>query len=85
MKKIEIKANLSVKNIRDFTQELLELDDELDLSLDFKNLKRADLVVLQLLAVLKKDAVKIKRKIKLINISQDLKMQMYMCGIIKKM
>lgn len=83
MKILNVENSLSIKNINAFKDELMGSLKQDDVSIDFKQLQRADLSVLQVLFSAKSFASRNKKKIKLLNISSDLKNQMKICGIIQ--
>lgn len=80
---IEVDENISVKNISSF-KELVEGAVKKDnISLDFKNIHRTDLSFMQVIYALRLEASANKKKIKLLNVSHELKTQMVICGIVK--
>ena len=78
-----LSENISVKNIKDFS---LKLKDEISNSegtvvLDFANVKRVDLSVVQVVLSAGRSARNESKAIKLKNVSDAVKNQMQLCGL----
>jgi anti-anti-sigma regulatory factor len=82
---IKFDNDVSVKNIKLFRDSLLEgiVKAERELIIDFTNQKRADLAVMQVLIAAHNEAKLLKKKIKLSNVSPELKKGLIITGLIK--
>jgi anti-anti-sigma factor len=85
MKKVMIAKDVGVKNIADFKQELLHaLNADNEILLHFKNVRRIDLAVVQVIMAAFKEAKKRKKKIVLRGLASEIiKKQLYICGLLK--
>lgn len=84
MQAIELREGLGVRNVKDFhimVQKALATDDEI--LLDFAEVGRADLSVMQVLMAAFREANQTGKVIKLKNVSKSIKRQLQICGLIK--
>lgn len=78
---IELDENIGVKSIRNFYGQLKELlNNETEIIVDMKNVKRLDLSVVQVLIAANRECAKRNKNIKLKSISKDVKRQLYLAG-----
>lgn len=78
---IELDENIGIKTIKKFHLDLKELlKKETEIILDFKNVKRLDLSVVQVLIAANRKYAKNNKNIKLKSVSKDIKRQLYLSG-----
>jgi anti-anti-sigma factor len=84
MKVIMIDAEVgikSIKTLRNWIEVALELDK--DIVLDFRNVRRIDLSVAQVLMAATREAARRGATMKLKSVNKDVKNQLHVCGVIK--
>jgi anti-anti-sigma regulatory factor len=80
----ELPENLSVKNIKDFYVRLGNgIRNESEIILDFTNVRRVDLSVVQVLMAANRDFAKKGKQIKLKSVSENIKNQLHLAGFLK--
>ncbi len=81
---LNIDSNIGIKKIKKFQSDLLaQLSEEKEIALNFKDVRRLDLSTVQLIISAFEYAKSIKKRIKLLNVSDDIKKQLTICGLIK--
>lgn len=85
MSTISVAENISIKNIKNFHGALTEsLKSEDEVIVDFSDVDRVDLSVIQVLMSAQKYVRKNKKIFKLKGVSDNLKMQLYISGMMRK-
>jgi anti-anti-sigma factor len=78
---IELDENIGIKTIKNFYLQLKEiLDSESEIILDFKNVKRIDLSLVQVIISANREVKKKGNKIILKSVSKELRKQLYLAG-----
>lgn len=84
MKEIILKEDAGVKTIKLLHQTLADaLDAESEIVLDFSNVKRLDLAVVQLIYAAGKEARRNNKALKMKSVSEAVKRQMWLGGLMK--
>lgn len=75
--------NISIKNIKNFSEKLKDeiSNSEGPVILDFSEVKRVDLSVVQVVMAAGRSARSVNKSIKLKNVSDTVKNQMQLCGL----
>lgn len=84
MAQIMVPGDVSVKNVKEFhriVREALTLEGVI--VLNFREVKRLDLAVMQILITLSQECRKIRKGLRIRSASKELKNQIRICGIIK--
>ena len=78
-----VDSNVGIKNIKKFQASLMEEleTEEKEIVLDFSDVKRVDLSVVQLIISAGRTARKSGKNIKLKYVSDEVKLQMHLCGL----
>ena len=78
-----LNENISIKNIKDFSSKLKDKisNSEGTVILDFSNVKRVDLSVVQVVLSAGRSARSESKSIRLKNVSDTVKNQMQLCGL----
>jgi anti-anti-sigma regulatory factor len=83
---IQLREDLGIRNIKDFFSQLkTAMSDEADLILDFSNLRRLDLSVVQVIMAANRELLKKGKKIILKSASKDVKKQLFISGFAKRL
>ena len=84
MTTIVLENDVSIKNIKIFYQQISRaLDTDSGLLLDFSNVKRADLSLLQVIMSANREFAKQGKKFLLKSVSENVKEQMHLCRLVK--
>ncbi|HOD14774.1 MAG TPA: STAS domain-containing protein [Spirochaetota bacterium] len=84
MAQIIVPGDVSVKTVKEFHRIVREaLQQEGTIVLNFRDVKRIDLAVMQILVTLSKECGKINKGLRIRSASDEIKKQIRICGIIK--
>ena len=78
-----VDENISIKNIKNFSDKIKDelANGEGPIVLDFSNVKRVDLSVVQVVISAGRSARSLNKAIKLKHVSDTVKNQMHLCGL----
>ncbi len=84
MNTIELKEDLSIKSIKGFYSELGEaLKEDSEIIIDFSNIERLDLSIIQVIMAALRDVNKGKKALKLKSVPDGIRKQLQICGLLR--
>lgn len=84
MKEIVLKEDVGVKTIKELHQTIAgAFDTDSEIVLDFSNVKRLDLAVVQLVLAAAREAKKSNKSLRMKSVSEPVRRQMWLGGLMK--